>query len=160
MQLDKSAIRCSIEGVGFILDSNVARCLRCFHDEKLECCYVPKMTFALSEPHISEECSERAKKKRKSWAFHQDATDPELADLISRSYSELFSVTNSSEEPLFESPDSISEPFSGDEFRSECGPTALLYSSTACDNADRHLDMETTMIQAVFKLLCHLRRPC
>jgi hypothetical protein len=139
----KSAIRCSIEGVGSIVDSNLARILRCFFCDALECYFVPKKTFALSQPHISEECSERAKKKRKSWASHLDATDPELADSITKSHFDLFSAAfPPASEALFETPDSITEPFSGDEFRSVCGPTAFLFLAMSC-HSDRNLDIET-----------------
>jgi hypothetical protein len=144
--LKKSPILCSIEGVGSIVDSNIARQLRCFGNDSLDCCYVPKKTFALSEPHISDECSERAKKKRKSWASHLDATDPKLADLITKSHFELFSAAKTRfpvSESLFEKPDLVSEPYSEDEFRSVCEPSAFLYSGIRHRNLDLNPDLET-----------------
>ena len=102
-----SSIISRIEEIGAVLDSNLARTLRCFVSESTEPSFIPRKTFSLAKPYILDECSSvRAQKKRKLWETHQDATDPNLAESIIRAHKELVQLARGCcLESLFSEPD-------------------------------------------------------
>jgi hypothetical protein len=129
----QSSIRCKIPGKGMIVDSNLARLISCSCTILSSCAHAevhfsPLKLFGLQKPHISENCSERALKKRKSWSSHRDATDPDLSFQLNHSIQALFHLATSLHiEPLFEESDKLPDDFHDDFDFHNVGDSDRLY---------------------------------